>query len=171
MVAGKLEMEFETVPTMCTLVASAVESIVPLAQKRDIRLEVELAEDAAPVRIDAERMQQVIWNLLSNALKFTPAGGTVRTRCGVRDGRLELQVIDSGRGITREFLPHVFERFAQESKTRARNGLGLGLGLAISRYIVESHAGTIAAFSEGEGTGTTITVSLPVVAAQQAAAT
>src|SRR5262249_15835251 len=136
MIAGKLSMEFEPVANMRALVAAAVESIVPLAQKHQIRLEVELEEDAGPVLIDPERIQQVIWNLLSNALKFTPAGGTVRTRCGVHAGQLQLQVIDSGRGITREFLPHVFDRFAQERKTRARDGIGLGL--ALSRYIVES---------------------------------
>ncbi|HEY6879938.1 MAG TPA: ATP-binding protein [Polyangiales bacterium] len=162
MVTGKFELELQLTPTVNELIESAIEALIPAAKKSDVRLETELADDVGPVLIDPQRMHQLIWNLVSNALKFTPPGGSVRIVCSRSAERAILQVIDTGKGISREFLPHVFERFSQEGAERA--GRGLGLGLAISRCIVELHGGTISVQSEGEQRGTTFTVSLPRVA-------
>lgn len=160
--AGKLELESERVASLSEVVETAIESLVPAAEQSKVRLVCELADATGPVDVDVQRVQQVVWNLLSNALKFTPAAGEVRISCATEGGRVLLRVADMGCGIAPEFLPHVFERFAQERPSRRRPGLGLGL--AIARYIVESHGGSIAAQSEGEGRGTTMTVALPLAA-------
>jgi signal transduction histidine kinase len=160
MIAGKLEIKLQRQASLRSLVEAAVESMLPIAQNCSIELHAEIEDTTGPVLIDPGRIDQVLCNLLSNALKFTPKGGHIWVRCGMREGRVQLQVVDSGFGITPEFLPFVFERFAQDRQSRATKGLGLGL--AISRYIIERHSGTIAADSRGEGAGTTITVSLPL---------
>jgi len=116
------------------------------------------------VSADSERLQQVVWNILSNAVKFTPRNGRVEiTLAPVADG-VQLVVRDDGIGIAREFLPHIFERFRQQDSSTTRERGGLGLGLGIARQLVELHGGTIDAASEGPGTGATFRVVLPALA-------
>src|SRR5213076_966630 len=122
-----------------------------------------------PIRGDAQRLQQVAWNLLSNAINFTPENGRVELRLRPAGTHLELTVRDTGKGISPAFLPHVFERFRQgDASSRGTHG-GLGLGLAIVRHIVELHGGTVHAESAGEGQGATFTVRLPLRVAPQPA--
>ncbi len=111
---------------------------------------------------NANRLQQVCWNLLSNAIKFTPKGGQVTVQLQTVDAYAQLQVADTGIGISADFLPHVFEYFRQADASTTRSTGGLGLGLAISRYLVEMHGGTIHAASLGEGQGAIFTVMLPL---------
>jgi CheY-like chemotaxis protein len=110
---------------------------------------------------DPHRLRQVVWNLLSNATKFTPDGGTIRVRCARAGARIELSVTDDGEGIDPSFLPFVFERFRQADSSATRGHGGLGLGLSLVRHLVEAHGGTAAASSEGPGKGATVSVSLP----------
>jgi signal transduction histidine kinase len=111
---------------------------------------------------DATRLQQVIWNLLSNALRFTPAGGKIEMMVSTENRSAVIRVRDTGLGIERDFLPHVFEAFAQQNEG-AQRSMGLGLGLAIARRLVELHGGTIEAKSEGPGRGAEFVIHLPVV--------
>ena len=122
--------------------------------------------DASDVVIQADprRLQQVVWNLLSNAVRFTPGGGQVTVTCRARGDEVVLRVADTGCGIRPEFLPHVFERFRQADSSTTRAHGGLGLGLAIVRDLVELHGGTVRAESAGEGHGATFTVRLPATA-------
>src|SRR5262249_20098419 len=110
---------------------------------------------------DPGRLQQVVWNLLSNAVKFTPKGGRIQITLARSESHVEISVSDTGRGIPREFLPHLFESFQQAETGPTRSYGGLGLGLAIVRHIIELHGGTIVAESPGEGKGATFTVKLP----------
>lgn len=111
---------------------------------------------------DAERLQQVLWNLLSNAIKFTPAGGRVDITLSQVDQQAQIQVSDTGIGISADLLPHIFERFYQGDSSPTKTIQGLGLGLALVRYFVDLHGGTVQAESPGEGQGTTLTVRLPL---------
>jgi CheY-like chemotaxis protein/anti-sigma regulatory factor (Ser/Thr protein kinase) len=115
-------------------------------------------------------LQQVVWNLLSNAIKFTPRGGRVQVRLERVNSHVEITVADTGRGIAPEFLPHVFDRFRQADQTTTRTHGGLGLGLAIVRQLVELHGGSVRVESEGEGRGTSFSVSLPLLPLRQEAA-
>ena len=164
-VSGKLRLEFHAVD-LPTVVASAVESVRPAAEAKGVRLETTLDVDSASasarVRGDAARLQQVVSNLLTNAIKFTPEGGDVRVSLIHVDSRVELAVSDTGVGIEPEFLPHVFERFRQADASSTRQHGGLGLGLGIVKHLVELHGGTVRAESAGEGRGSTFVVSLPV---------
>jgi CheY-like chemotaxis protein len=132
------------------------------AQQKGLGLAAK-ASAPAIVEGDNRRLTQVLNNLVSNAIKFTPAGGNVRVEVGVEDGYAVLEVTDNGRGISPAFLPHVFERMRQEDGSGGRAG-GLGLGLAIAKGIVELHGGTITVNSAGPGTGTSVTVTVPVSA-------
>jgi signal transduction histidine kinase/ActR/RegA family two-component response regulator len=162
-ITGKLRLDIRQV-NLVDLVRGAVDAMRPALAAKGIRLETTIDPDAGPIAGDAERLQQVVWNLLSNATKFTPEGGRVQLRLGRSGSHLEMVVTDTGVGIAREFLPYVFERFRQqEGGTRRRYG-GLGLGLAIVRHLVELHGGSVAAESEGEGRGATFSVILPVQA-------
>jgi len=159
-VSGKIELSIEDVE-LGGLVADLVDSLRPTFDAK--RLEVR--ESVAPgllVRADRARLQQVLLNLLSNAAKFTPQGGWVEI-AGAEDGpgMVALRVADNGAGIAPDFLPHVFERFRQGDSSSTRVHGGLGIGLAVARHIVELHGGTIAAASEGPGTGSVFTVRLP----------
>jgi PAS domain S-box-containing protein len=129
------------------------------AEAKAIRVETKL--DAANFLGDAARLQQVMWNLLSNAVKFTPTGGRVQVKLENNGAHARITVSDTGQGISREFLPHVFERFRQAETTSTRAHGGLGLGLAIVRHLVELHGGTVQAESPGLGYGATFTVTLP----------
>jgi CheY-like chemotaxis protein/anti-sigma regulatory factor (Ser/Thr protein kinase) len=115
---------------------------------------------------DSTRLQQVIWNLLSNAVKFTPSGGQVSVQLSQVDNQAQIIVSDTGKGITTDFLPYVFDYFRQADSTTTRKFGGLGLGLAIVRHLVELHGGTIQAESQGEGMGTAFTVKLPLISTQ-----
>ncbi|HVR70667.1 MAG TPA: ATP-binding protein [Vicinamibacteria bacterium] len=146
------------------VVEAALDTVKPTAEAKAIALEVRIDPEAGFVAGDASRLQQVAWNLLSNALKFTPAGGRVEVRVASGHGRVDLVVSDTGAGIEPAFLPHVFERFRQADGSTTRAHGGLGLGLAIVRHIVELHGGTVEAESEGAGRGATFRVRLPAMA-------
>ena len=159
--SGKLKLALhETILT--NAVKGAVDAVEPVATARGIRLSSRLSNDLGVVRADPGRLQQVIWNLLSNAVKFTPQGGRVSVAAR-RDGAMvTIEVEDTGVGIKREFLPHVFDRFRQAEVGATRVHGGLGLGLAIAKQIVELHGGTISVRSEGDGQGSTFRVELPL---------
>ncbi len=133
------------------------------ADAKAIKLESVLEPDIGSVLGDADRLQQVIWNLLANAIKFTPEGGRVEVRLEQSLNYVQITVADTGAGINPDFLPYIFERFRQADNTSMRSHGGLGLGLAIVRHLVELHGGTIRAESEGEGQGTTFTMQFPLL--------
>ncbi|HEX8434704.1 hybrid sensor histidine kinase/response regulator, partial [Archangium sp.] len=160
-VAGRMRLEVQPVELL-PVVEAALEAVRPAAAARDILIEPELESGASAVQGDANRLQQVAWNLLTNAIKFTPQGGRVTVRLRRVESLVELEVVDSGQGIAPAFLPHVFERFRQADGSATRRYGGLGLGLAIVRHLVELHGGTVHAHSEGEGRGARFTVRLPL---------
>ncbi|MFL6227746.1 MAG: ATP-binding protein [Pyrinomonadaceae bacterium] len=162
-ITGKLRLEVK--PTqLAQVVAAVVESIRPSAAAKGVELRVESDEDAYLVEGDPDRLQQVVWNLLSNAVKFTPKDGRVVVSLRREGGDAVLAVTDTGVGISREFLPQVFDRFRQADASTTRAFGGLGLGLSIVRHLVELHHGTIKAESDGEGRGATFRVTLPLAA-------
>jgi PAS domain S-box-containing protein len=167
--SGKFQVEASEVD-VAPLVASAVESLRPAAEAKGIALAIELDPGAGLVWGDPTRLQQVVWNLVSNAVKFTPRGGRVDVRLGRVDSFVEIAVRDTGAGISPEFLPNVFDRFRQADSSTTRKYGGLGLGLAIVRQLIELHGGTVEAASEGEGRGSTFTVRLPIRAVRRAPA-
>ena len=167
---GKLAMSFEPIRPAVE-VAEAVQALRPAFEERGVMLAVEAPEGLRPVQADASRLQQVVWNLLTNALKFTPHGGRVTVALAEEGEELVLRVVDTGQGIPPEFLPCVFDRFAQgEAAGANRHKGGLGLGLAIVKQVVEAHGGRIGVASEGAGRGATFEVRLPVAAPADAAA-
>jgi CheY-like chemotaxis protein/anti-sigma regulatory factor (Ser/Thr protein kinase) len=139
-----------------------VESFRPVAHGKGLTVVTDLANDAGPLRADPERLQQVAWNLLSNAIHFTPPGGRIEVRCCRQGSQAVLYVRDTGRGISQAAVPHIFERYWQGGSSTRPRRQGLGLGLAIAHRIVELHTGSIEAASEGEGRGSVFTVRLPV---------
>lgn len=143
-------------------VRGAIESVQPSADVRKVKIASRLSEDVGLVRADPERIQQVLWNLISNAVKFTPAGGRIDVEMSRQGDEVAILVRDTGIGIRADFLPHVFERFRQAEVITTRQHGGLGLGLAIAKQLVELHGGSIKAESEGEGRGATFTVCLPL---------
>ncbi len=157
---GKLRLEVHPVD-LTAVVLAAVEAIRPAAEAKGVALDVAL--DAAPDGFDGDagRIQQVCWNLLANAVKFTPRGGRVTVRLAAVGDAVELRVSDTGQGIAASFLPHVFERFRQADTSSKRAHGGLGLGLALVETLVELHGGTVRATSPGEGKGSVFTVRLP----------
>ncbi len=159
-VRGKVQLENQPID-MVQLVESAVDSVRPTAEAKDVEIVAESRPAPAPVAGDASRLRQVFWNLLANAIKFTPRGGHVRVSISYSADQVRVTVADSGVGISQEFLPHVFDRFTQSDSSITRRHSGLGLGLAIVRHIVELHGGTVKAESAGEGRGAAFTVTLP----------
>ncbi|HEX4948346.1 MAG TPA: PAS domain S-box protein, partial [Blastocatellia bacterium] len=157
---GKLCLELGPVD-LVALMDEALDAIRPSVQAKDLQLSQDIAADVGVFTGDAARLQQVIWNLLTNAVKFTPSGGSLDIRLHHSAQQVVLTVRDSGQGITPEFLPLIFERFSQADNTRSRRHGGLGLGLALVRQIVELHGGTITAESAGYNQGATFTVTLP----------
>jgi signal transduction histidine kinase/ActR/RegA family two-component response regulator len=145
------------------VIEAAIDSIRPAADAKQIRLQMSLDPEAGPVSGDPDRLQQVVWNLLSNAVKFTPSGGQVDVRLKSANSHVDVVVSDNGNGIPSDFLPHVFDRFKQADGSRTRRHGGLGLGLAIVRNLVELHGGTVNVHSDGEGKGTSFTISIPCV--------
>lgn len=149
-----------------TLVEQAIATLTPAAEAKSIEIHTQFHSTGQPILGDSSRLHQVVWNLLSNAVKFTPNGGEVIVTTAQVGEYLEFRVQDTGIGISPEFLPHVFEGFRQANSSSTRTHGGLGLGLTIVRYLVELHGGTVHAFSQGEGTGSTFTVALPVGVSQ-----
>jgi len=168
--AGKLRLEVRPVD-FATLVTEAVETIRPAADAKKVDLEIEIDRSPSPITADPNRLRQVTWNLVSNAIKFTPRGGRVRVALAWKPDRLRLTVADTGQGIAPEFLPHVFERFTQADGSTTRRHHGLGLGLTVVRQLVELHGGTVAVESDGEGCGACFTVDLPTSSAPRDTAT
>ncbi|AXK72984.1 response regulator [Lysobacter sp. TY2-98] len=168
-VSGKLHLAVREIDAMQP-VEAAVDAVRPAALARGVRLEVHRS-DAGHMRADPDRLQQVIWNLVANAVKFTERGGVVDVSVTRVDDAVEIRVRDTGRGIDAEFLPRVFERFSQVDASSTREHGGLGLGLSIVRHLVEMHGGTVRAESAGSGHGAEFVVCLPVSAAGSASAT
>jgi signal transduction histidine kinase len=142
---------------------SAIETLRPTAEARRIAIHASSPRDPAVASADPLRLQQVFWNVLSNALKFTPAGGRVEAGIAIEDGDAIIRVSDSGEGIAPDFLPYVFDRFRQEDADLTRAHPGLGLGLSLVRHITELHGGSITAHSDGKGKGATFTIRLPLL--------
>ncbi|HVF66737.1 MAG TPA: PAS domain S-box protein [Pyrinomonadaceae bacterium] len=160
-ITGKLRLDMRAVNPN-SFIDSAVEAVRPGAESKGVRIRKILDTGVISVAGDPVRLQQVVWNLLSNAVKFTPRGGLVQLRLSRVNSHVEIAVSDTGQGISSEFLPHVFDRFRQADQKITRTHGGLGLGLSIVRHLVELHGGTVRADSEGEGRGSTFTVTLPV---------
>jgi light-regulated signal transduction histidine kinase (bacteriophytochrome)/ActR/RegA family two-component response regulator len=160
--SGKLRLNVQ--PTsLAAAVAAAVESVSPTAEAKGIRIERIIGPDEdSQITGDPTRLQQIFWNLLTNAVKFTPKGGRVQVVVERVNSHVEVIVADSGQGISPEFLPHVFDRFRQQDAASNRTHGGLGLGLSIVRNLVEMHGGTIYARSDGEGKGAEFVVALPI---------
>lgn len=160
-VQGKIRLNIRPV-SLGSVINAAIENVRPTAEIKDIQIETKLDPRVGQVLGDSERLQQVIWNLLSNAIKFTPASGRVEVRLEQVDSTAQITVSDTGKGISPDFVPHMFERFRQADSSTSRKYGGLGLGLAIVRHLVEMHSGTVFAASDGEGKGATFTVQLPI---------
>ncbi|MGK3962821.1 ATP-binding protein [Sorangium sp. So ce118] len=165
-ISGKVRLERQLVD-LDAVIGAAVESLRPTADAKGVALELAAAARGARVLGDATRLQQVCWNLVSNAIKFTPAGGVVGVSIARRGAALHVEVSDTGQGIRPEFLPFVFDRFSQADSSTTRRHGGLGLGLAIVRHLVELHGGSVSARSEGDGKGATFDVALPVAGPAQ----
>ena len=166
-ISGQMRLDVQQVEPI-RIVGAAIESAKPALEAKQIRLEVDLDPRAGQVLGDATRLQQIIWNLLSNATKFTGRKGVVGVRVARSGASVEIVVSDSGQGIGPEFLPFVFDRFRQADGSFARRYGGLGLGLAIARHLVELHGGTIKVESPGVGLGATFTVRLPFAGSRNA---
>jgi PAS domain S-box-containing protein len=160
-VTGKLRLDVAPIDPR-SFIDPAVEAVRPAAEAKGVTLRQVTEAGGLVVVGDPARLQQVVWNLLTNAVKFTPAGGSVEVRLGRAASYVEIVVSDTGAGIDAEFLPHVFERFRQADQHANRRHGGLGLGLSIVRHLVELHGGTVSADSAGAGAGATFTVTLPV---------
>lgn len=161
-ISGKLRLDVRTVD-LISIVNAAIDSIRPAADAKSIRLQTIMDPAAGPISGDADRLQQIVWNLLTNAVKFTPKGGRIQVKLQRIDSHVEIVVSDSGVGISKEFLPYVFDRFRQADASTTRIHGGLGLGLSIVHQLVGLHGGSVAVESEGEGKGATFTITLPFV--------
>jgi PAS domain S-box-containing protein len=161
-VSGKLRLDIQPV-SLAGVIYSALDTVRPAADAKEITIRLEFEPELEPISGDANRLQQVVWNLLSNAAKFTPPGGTITVRLVAEETTMLVAVSDTGQGIAPDFLPYVFDRFRQADGTTNRTHGGLGLGLAIVRHLVELHGGSVHAASAGEGQGATFSVRLPRV--------
>ena len=166
-VAGKLRLESQPVDLLSVTLA-ALDVVTPSATAKRIAVERTLDPKTPRVFGDPDRLQQMIWNLLSNALKFTEPGGTIEVRLETVQETARIVVRDTGQGISPEFLPHVFERFRQNDASSARRYGGLGLGLALVRELAELHGGSVGAASDGLGKGSTFTITLPTAGFHEA---
>jgi PAS domain S-box-containing protein len=160
--SGKLHLNLADIE-VSQFVAAAMELVEPSAAAANISLSYHPAGDTGYVRGDPARLQQMVWNLLSNALKFTPSGGSIEVFSRREGAHVQVEVKDSGIGVRSEFLPHLFDPFRQADQSNARRHGGLGLGLALVDQLVRLHGGTVSAYSAGEGRGATFTLSLPAV--------
>lgn len=164
--SGKVRLNLHALE-LRPVVEAAIEIVRPSAEAKRIDLRTNFAKDVPPVGGDPARLQQVIWNLLTNAVKFTPAGGEIRVSLDVHNGNVETIVRDTGQGIHPDFLPRVFDRFSQADSRPSRKHGGLGIGLALVKQIVELHGGSVSAASQGVGRGAEFTIRLPVATADQ----
>ena len=162
-ITGKLRLSVRPI-SLIAVIEAAIDVVRPGANAKGVSIDAELDPDASAVVGDPDRLQQVVWNLLVNAVKFTPAGGNVSVGLTRVDSRIQIQVSDTGEGISPEFLPHIFDRFRQADSSSKRSHGGLGLGLAIVRHVVELHGGSVSASSGGRQQGATFCVQLPVAA-------
>ena len=160
-ISGKMQLEIVRVD-LKSAIGGALDAMMPAAAAKEVKLSAHFAADLPAIDADASRLQQIASNLLSNGIKFTPAGGRVEIAVVASPPQVEIRVTDTGRGIAPEFLPHVFERFQQADSSTTRSEAGLGLGLAIVRHLVLAHGGSIGAESDGLGRGARFTVRLPI---------
>ena len=158
---GKMRVDVDAIPP-ARAVESATEVVHAQANNKGVELKLNIADRGAHVLADESRLQQVVWNLLSNAIKFTPPGGRIDVHARVVGKQYEIAVTDSGRGISPEFLPQIFERFSQQESGTGKSFAGLGIGLTIVKHLVDIHHGTIDVESEGLGKGATFRVRLPL---------
>jgi signal transduction histidine kinase len=156
--ASKIELDLEHVEIR-EMISSTLDTLEPLATADGIRLVSEMPATAHTVVLDSKRFQQIVWNLVSNSLKFTPQGGSVTAALEYTEKRFRLSIIDTGKGIAAENLPHLFEPLWQAEGSSGHGGLGLGL--AIAKSLVELHGGSIHAGSPGEGRGATFIIEMP----------
>jgi PAS domain S-box-containing protein len=161
-ITGKLRLDVHPME-LTPVIEAAIDAVRPAADAKELRLQTILDTRAGPVSGDPNRLQQVVWNLVSNAVKFTQRGGRIQVRLERVNSQIEIIVSDTGQGIAAELLPYIFERFRQGDSTSTRTHGGLGLGLAIVRHLVELHGGTVQALSPGEGKGATFIVKLPLM--------
>ena len=159
--SGKLHVALEPVD-FAEVVRSAVESQKPAADAKGVRIECTFRAASNIVNGDSDRLQQAVWNLISNATKFTPSGGWIRVELSSTSSYVELSIADSGKGISPDFLPYVFDRFRQQDSTSTRRVSGLGLGLALVRHLVLAHGGEVTAHSDGDNTGAEFRIRLPL---------
>src|SRR4029079_19534115 len=158
-ITGKLQLHLGPVD-LISVVMAALDAVRPALEVKDIKIQTHFQEGLKIIAGDCDRLQQVVWNLLSNASKFTPVGGTVGVRISQDETYVQIQVRDTGPGIAADFLPHVFERFRQADGSTTRTHGGLGLGLAIVRHLVELHGGVITADNRSDGPGAIFSVKL-----------
>jgi CheY-like chemotaxis protein/nitrogen-specific signal transduction histidine kinase len=163
-VTGKMQVKMQSTEVQ-QIIHAAVDAVQPAADGKGVRIEI---EDERPIQLtaDPDRIQQVLWNLLTNAIRFTPSGGLISVSAEQGANEVRLVVRDTGEGIEPDFLPQVFDRFSQADSTNVRTHGGLGIGLAIVRYIVELHGGSVGVESLGKGYGATFTVTLPMKIAE-----
>ncbi len=163
-ISGKIRLDVQNVD-LASVIHATLETVKPAAQAKGVRLQLVLNPSPGGVRGDPNRLQQVFWNLFTNAVKFTHKGGRVLVSLARVNSHVEVEVADNGEGIDPAFLPHIFDRFRQADSSTARRHGGLGLGLSIVKQLVELHGGSISAHSSGKGAGATLRVTLPVMAA------
>jgi signal transduction histidine kinase len=161
-ITGRMQLAIEPLD-LGAIVASAVETMRPAADARDLTIAIEADEDGPRIQGDGARLQQILWNLLSNAVKFTPVGGRITVAARRGGMGVLVSVTDTGLGLDLDFLPYAFDRFRQEDQSFTRTQGGLGLGLAIVKHLVELHGGKVAVHSDGPNTGATFVVELPLL--------
>ena len=161
-ITGKLHLNVEPL-TLVNVIRSAIDSVHVAADAKQLTIACNLDPEVPPISGDPGRLQQVLWNILSNSVKFTPNGGRIKITLRNADRQAEILVRDNGAGIGKDVLPHIFERFRQADSSTSRAHGGLGLGLAIVRHLVEMHGGTVEAFSQGEGRGAEFKLRFPVL--------
>ncbi|MDX2099569.1 MAG: HAMP domain-containing sensor histidine kinase, partial [Leptolyngbyaceae cyanobacterium bins.59] len=161
-IRGQLRLHLQSVHLM-QVVEAAISSVRPAAEAKHIKLLTLFTAQDPQILGDPNRLQQILWNLLSNAVKFTPESGNVTIHLEEADSRVQIRVVDTGIGISPDFLPYVFEHFRQADSSTTRSHGGLGLGLAIVRQLVELQGGTVYAESLGEGLGATFTIIFPLL--------
>ncbi len=165
LIADLLDIQCVELPL---LVMSALEAVRPAAEAKGVELTSHAADAGSVVQADPARIQQVVWNLVSNAVKFTPRGGRVCVSLARVEDHVQINVSDTGKGLSADFVPHIFERFRQADSSAAREHGGLGIGLSIVKQLVDLHGGTVRAASAGDGQGATFTVLLPLATVQLA---
>src|SRR6185503_17380129 len=167
-VSGRLQLKADDVE-LGGILSSSIETVRPAAAAKKLTIRMLIPDSHVMVSGDPDRLRQVFWNLLTNAVKFTPSGGAIEVELKAAADGADIEVRDTGAGIPRDFLGHVFERFRQADSSHSRRHGGLGLGLAIVRHLVEAHGGSVGVDSPGEGLGAKFTVRLPVRSVRRAA--